>query len=156
MMALGKLPDDKIEDAIYYDAVSGNLIVFSTNSIKNDIDNAFLLADNVRSDVNDPNNIADRAGLAGSISVGNANAIRQILLTALLGGGNLSIDVVDLKNTLGCGVEYNQQQQQISVGDSQRTLDAHPEIYFSRLYRNSHQQGHRPDPSLSVCRYLQS
>jgi hypothetical protein len=100
MMALGKLPKDKIEDAIYYDGVGG-LIVFSTDAIQNDVNATGTLAENVRSDINDPNMIADRAGIAGSISSGNADAIRFILANNPPGpGGNLKVDVVNLINNI--------------------------------------------------------
>ena len=99
MMALGKLPDGKIEDAIYYDIVNGNLVVFDTEDIKGDVASAGNLAENVRSEVNDPNNIADRASGTGAISQTNANAIRKILAPFPL-GGNLSNDVVSLVNRI--------------------------------------------------------
>jgi len=100
MMALGKLPKDKIEDAIYYDGVGG-LIVFSTDSIQNSVNDTSNLAENVRHDVNDPNQIAARAGTSGSISSGNADAIRFILKPSFPGpGGNLKNDVIDLKNKI--------------------------------------------------------
>lgn len=98
MMALGKLPDGKIEEAIYYDQFSGNLIVFSTNQIKQDVNDASSLSEKVRGNVNDPGKIAARAGASGSISQGNANVIRQIL--APTPGGNLKIDVVSLKSEI--------------------------------------------------------
>ncbi|HMH31727.1 MAG TPA: hypothetical protein VK543_01790, partial [Puia sp.] len=99
MMALGKLPDGKIEGAIYYDQFSGNLIVFNTNSIQNDMNDASNLAEKVRSNVNDPNRIASRSGLSGVISATNADAIRKILANAPF-GGNLKIDVVSLKSEI--------------------------------------------------------
>lgn len=99
MMALGKLPDGKIEDAVYYDQVNGNLIVFNTNLIKQDVNDASTLAENVRSDIDDPNKIASRAGVLGAINQTNANAIRKILAPSPL-GDNLTIDVVSLKNNI--------------------------------------------------------
>ncbi len=98
MMALGKLPDGKIEDAIYYDQVNGNLIVFNTNLVKQDVNNASVLAEKVRSNINDPNKIASRSAGLGPISQSNADAIRKIL--AATPGGNLKIDVVSLKNNI--------------------------------------------------------
>ncbi|WP_138478537.1 hypothetical protein [Dyadobacter bucti] len=96
MMALGKLPDGKIEDAIYYDATTGNLIVFNTNLIKTDVLIANTIAERVRSNVNDPNNIADRSGLAGPISASDATEIRRIL-ASFPAGENLMLDVAALK-----------------------------------------------------------
>lgn len=99
MMALGKLPDGKIEGAIYYDQVNGNLIVFDTNSVKQNVNDASNLAEKVRSNINDPGKIAARASGLGPISQTNADAIRKILANAPL-GGNLKIDVVQLKNNI--------------------------------------------------------
>lgn len=96
MMALGKLPDGKIEGAIYYDQANGNLVVFNTNLIKNDVNDASNLSEKVRSNINDPNKILDRSGIAGNISQANADAIRLILSDAPP-GGNLSEDVDSLK-----------------------------------------------------------
>lgn len=101
MMALGKLPDGKIEDAIYYDALNGNLIVFNTDSIEQDIEDARDLAINVRSDINGPNKIAARSSGSGAISQTNANAIRKILAASFPGpGDNLTVDVVNLVNDI--------------------------------------------------------
>jgi hypothetical protein len=100
MMALGKLPEGKIEDAIYYDALN-NLIVFNTDDIEQDIIDARDLAENVRSDINDPNKIASRSTGSGAISQSNADAIRKILAASIPGpGDNLTIDVVNLVNNI--------------------------------------------------------
>jgi hypothetical protein len=99
MMALGKLPDGKIEDAIYYDQVNGNLIVFNTNLVKQDVNDASILAEKARSNINDPGKIAPRSGGLGPISQANADAIRKIL-TPSPAGDNLTIDVVSLKNNI--------------------------------------------------------
>jgi hypothetical protein len=98
MMALGKLPDGKIEEAIYYDEIGGDLVVFSTNLIKQTVDDASALSEKVRGNVNDPGKIAARAGTTGAISQGNANVIRLIL--APTPGGNLKNDVVSLKGKI--------------------------------------------------------
>jgi hypothetical protein len=100
MMALGKLPKDKIEDAIYYDQFTGNLIVFDTTLIQQDVNDAFAIAERVRSNVLDPGKIVSRVGLLGSINVLNATEIRRILGPFPL-GENLSIDVFFLKNEIG-------------------------------------------------------
>ena len=101
MMALGKLPEGKIEDAIYYDALNGNLIVFNTDYIEQDIIDARDLAQNVRSDINGPNKIASRSSGSGPISQSNADAIRKILAASFPGpGDNLTIDVVNLVNNI--------------------------------------------------------
>ena len=99
MMALGKLPDGKIEGAIYYDQFSGNLIVFDTNTIKSEMNAAGNLAEKVRSNVNDPGRIAARSGISGVISATNADAIRKILANAPF-GDNLKIDVISLKTEI--------------------------------------------------------
>ena len=99
MMALGKLPDDKIEEAIYYDQFTGNLIVFNTNLIKQDVNDASALAEKVRSNVNDPGGIVARTGPVGPISLSNANFIRLILGPPPF-GGNLALDVIFLKNEI--------------------------------------------------------
>ncbi len=98
MMALGKLPKDKMEDAIYYDQFTGNLIVFDTNLIRQDVDDAFVLSEKVRSNINDPGKIAARTAGLGAINVTNANQIRLIL--APTPGGNLMLDVISLKNEI--------------------------------------------------------
>jgi len=109
MMALGKLPDSKIEDAIYYDATVGGLIVFSTNTIKNDLADAGTIADRVESDINDPaNGIKSKAGLPGSgpIATANANSIRRTIYPSaglpptVPGGKDLTGDVLALKNKI--------------------------------------------------------
>jgi hypothetical protein len=100
MMALGKLPNGKIEDAVYYDVNNGNLIVFDTDDIQGDIEDARDLAENVRSDINDPNKIVDRSAGTGSISQTNANAIRKILRATLFGGDNLAIDAASLVSNI--------------------------------------------------------
>ncbi len=99
MMALGKLPDGKIEDAIYYDQFSGNLIVFNTNLIRQDVNDASALAGKVRFNVNGPNKLAARTIGLGPINLGNATAIRLILGPPPF-GGNLVIDVISLENEI--------------------------------------------------------
>jgi len=74
MMALGKLPDSKLEDAIYYDG-SGNLIVFSTNAIKGDLENAKDISNTVEYDVNNnPNGIKSKIGDIGAGPIADAEA----------------------------------------------------------------------------------
>lgn len=98
MMALGKLPDAKIEDAVYYDPSTG-LIVFSTEDILNDVIASRDLADYVRKEINDPNKIADQAGVVGSISQSRADIIRKILANAPA-GENLQMEVINLLNSI--------------------------------------------------------
>lgn len=106
MMALGKLPDSKLEDAIYYDA-SGNLVVFRSKNIIDDINNAKNISLRVNQDVNaSPDGIKARMGNIGntSINVSNANRIRRIVLPydplnpSTL--NNLANDASNLNNTL--------------------------------------------------------
>ncbi|HTE28504.1 hypothetical protein [Flavitalea sp.] len=104
MMALGKLPDAKIEDAMYYDA-AGNPIVFSTNSIKNEMTAAGNIANRVEADINlNPGGIKNLAGNLGSGAINDPNAenIRIIIHPnpPAPGGLNLTQDVIDLKNKI--------------------------------------------------------
>jgi hypothetical protein len=107
MMALGKLPDGKIEDAIYYDQFSGNLIVFNTNTIKDDLKDADTVADRVVSDVNDSSNgIINKIGnqlAGGTINAANADSIRETVFPKDLihtTNKNLTGDVTELKNKI--------------------------------------------------------
>lgn len=97
MMALGKLPDDEIEDAIYYDTTNGNLVVFNTEQITNDINNSSVIINRAENSVNGPSKLAARAGLSGTITTANADAIRKILAPFIASGENLRGDVFDLK-----------------------------------------------------------
>jgi len=105
MMALGKLPDSKLEDAIYYDA-SGNLIVFSTNTIKDDLETAKNIAMRVESDVNhNTDGIKAKIGAqgAGAINDPQAEAIRKTVLAPTLlhlSNKNLTGDVVTLRDQI--------------------------------------------------------
>lgn len=101
MMALGKLPDGKIEDAVYYDGVTGTLIVFNTNSIKQDVADASILAGKIRFSVaTGAGNINTRAGLAMGLPIlpPDADGIRTILANAP--GGNLRKNTADLVNEI--------------------------------------------------------
>jgi len=72
MMALGKLPDNKIDDAVYYDS-NGGIIVFSTNSINNEVIIADTLSGQVRGFINvNPGGIKERAGSPGSGNIPNS------------------------------------------------------------------------------------
>lgn len=122
MMALGKLPDSKIEDAIYYDPSIGGLILFSTNTIKSDLAAAGVIAARVEDDVNNnPDGIKVKAGPLGSgnIPVGRAQDIRKIILPPdILNplNKNLSGDVTDLKdriNTISGIIEDNDKFQAV-------------------------------------------
>lgn len=108
MMALGKLPDIKIDDATYYDE-NGGVIVFSTNLISAQVQASETVAIKVENDINGPGQIKARAGAPGSgnISSANAQAIRQIILPpppplvgTMPGGKNLTGDVIFVKNSL--------------------------------------------------------
>lgn len=103
MMALGKLPDDKIEEAIYYNAANGNLIVFSTDTIKDELDDAKDTADRINADVNHfADGIIVKIGVPGGgndIPAGNAQDIRRtvypnspIFPPGMPGGKNLTGD----------------------------------------------------------------
>jgi hypothetical protein len=107
MMALGKLPDSKLEDAIYYDQLSGNLIVFNTNTIKDDLIAADVIADRVVTDVNNnPNGIINKIGnqlTGGTINAANADSIRETVFPKDLihtTNKNLTGDVTELKNKI--------------------------------------------------------
>jgi hypothetical protein len=50
MLAMGKLPDQKVEDAVYFNQ-AGDPIVFSTSQIVNDLTNAQLLITNMSSKI---------------------------------------------------------------------------------------------------------
>ena len=106
MMALGKLPDDRIEDAIYYDATTGKLIVFNTNTIKDDVIIASNVAIRVEDDINNATGIKNLAGNvgAGNIVSGTADTIRKIILpNSILPpfiGKDLTGDVLILKNKI--------------------------------------------------------
>lgn len=108
MMALGKLPDDKIEEAIYYDSTNGNLIVFSTDDIEAQLLLARGLADRVNDDINNPGGIRSRIGNPGDgeILTGNAEEIRRIVYPdsgpppTMPGGRNLSGVANNLENII--------------------------------------------------------
>lgn len=105
MMALGKLPDSKLEDAIYYDE-SGNLIVFSTNAIAQSIEDAKTVSTRVEDDVNNPSEgiKAKMGGIgAGKINEAEADSIRRTVLTPYPGefyNKNLTGDVTLLRNQI--------------------------------------------------------
>lgn len=110
MMALGKLPTkDPLEDAIYYDSSIGGLIVFDTDAIVNELNNASTIAMRVEKDVNDiPNGIKNKAGNVGTGNIGSSNAddIRKTILPSSafpipFTGKNLTGDVSDLNSKIG-------------------------------------------------------
>lgn len=107
MMALGKLPDGKLEDAIYYDTSNGNLIVFNTDKIKDDLTEAGDTATRVVNDVNgNPDGIIHKIGnqLAGGIiNTAEADSIRETVFPKDIihtSNKNLSGDVDSLKTTI--------------------------------------------------------
>jgi Baseplate J-like protein len=107
MMALGKLPKDPLEDAIYYDA-AGDPIVFDTDDIKAKLSTAATISARVEDDVNNnADGIKQKAGSVGAGNIGSSNAddIRKIILPfGILPpfvGKNLTGDVVSLSNEIG-------------------------------------------------------
>ena len=115
MMALGKLPDNKIEDAIYYDKDNGNFIVFNTNTIKNDLVNAKGIATNIKEGVNGDsggnpgiiNKIGTVFDFGNSISSADADDIREIVLAITQfplpshpNNKNLTGDVIELEGKI--------------------------------------------------------
>lgn len=106
MMAFGKLPKETVDGAVYYDPVSPNPIVFSSDDIKNDLGSADTIADRIALDVDDsvgPNGgLAQHAGIAGDIlsAGGDADRIRTILYPnsiAFPGGQDLIGDSAQMK-----------------------------------------------------------
>ena len=110
MMALGKLPDDKIEDAIYYDSTSGNLIVFRTDLIKDQLDNAATVADRINTGVNGSGGLVENVGAPGSgtISSTDAQDMRRIIYPGptspepitMPGGRNLKGDAAVISGSI--------------------------------------------------------
>ncbi len=107
MMALGKLPDDPLEDAIYYDA-AGDPIVFDTDDIKAKLAVASTISSRVEDDVNNnPNGIKVKAGNVGSgnITATTADDIRKIILPTpfipTFIGKDLTGDVTKLRIEIG-------------------------------------------------------
>lgn len=110
MMALGKLPDDKIEDAIYYDSTTGNLIVFRTDLIKDQLNNAATVADRINTGVNGPGGLVEKVGLPGSgaISGTDAQDMRRIIYpdtislepVTIPGGRNLKGDAAVISGSI--------------------------------------------------------
>lgn len=125
MMALGMLaaqdenkPKPKIEDAVYYDK-NGNVIVFSSNAIRNSVDQANTLAEKVRLAINkNPGGIKVSSGNPGNnpIPYPASEDIRRIIYRNPLdldpthivdladptipNGENLTYDVVQLKSII--------------------------------------------------------
>ena len=107
MMALGKLPKDPLEDAIYYDA-AGDPIIFDTDDIKAKLIAAAAISARVQADVNNnPDGIKVKAGHVGAGDIGSSDAddIRKTILPfGILPpfvGKNLTGDVVSLSNEIG-------------------------------------------------------
>jgi hypothetical protein len=106
MMAFGKLPKEVVDGAVYYDPVSGNPVVFSSDDIKNNIAASANIADRIVTDVHDPignNGIKQHAKLTGNIPAADAKRIRTILYPNSLqfpGGQNLIGDSDQLKSLL--------------------------------------------------------
>lgn len=98
MLAFGKLPNETVDDAVYFDPIAGNPVVFDANQIKDKINNAVPIALRVETDVIGPNGIAVNTGLAGNITGGNATRVRQIVFPdpPIAGGEDLLDDVIDL------------------------------------------------------------
>lgn len=107
MMALGKLPKDPLEDAIYYDA-AGDPIVFDTDDIKTKLEAAAAISARVEDDVNNnPNGIKVKAGNVGdgNINSSDADDIRKTILPSGIlppfVGKNLTGDVISLSKEIG-------------------------------------------------------
>lgn len=104
MMALGKLPDSKLEDAIYYHPSAG-LIVFSTATILADLDIAKNISIQVTDKVNNPSSgIISKIGVFGNpIDVSPADDIRGTVYEPVFGhwnNRNLTGDVVNLQDKI--------------------------------------------------------
>ena len=107
MMAFGKLPKDTVDGAVYYDPVSPNPVVFSSEDIRIDVASAKGLADNVAADVDNPagpnDGIAQHMGAAGNIAAADADRIRTIMLPPSIpipAGQNLLGDSAQLQSLL--------------------------------------------------------
>ena len=92
MMAFGKLPDEHVEGAVYYDPASGGgPIVISTDSMLNALSNAGPIAQRVNLDVQQINGLA--GGLGHDISPVDSGVIRDILRDANTpNAGDLSLN----------------------------------------------------------------
>jgi len=109
MMALGMQstdPPGRMEDAVYYDE-NGNIIVFSSQAIRADVEAAEPLSIKVRDAINlNPGGIMQLAGNPGSgdIASGNAENIRTIIFPPVPiifpNRKNLTGDVEDLKTKI--------------------------------------------------------
>jgi len=110
MMAFGKLPDDPIDGAVYFDPLTNNPIVFSTTKISTDVNDADVLSANVDFDVNDAGGtgLKDQIGgaLSDPINTPQSDRIRQIIqpngaiAPDVPGGLNLRADAAVLHTTL--------------------------------------------------------
>jgi hypothetical protein len=77
MTALGKLPKEHVEDAVYYIPPAGGPIIISTSDILDALNNGGFIADRVQADVQSIDGIA--GGIAHNITLGESNTIRTIL-----------------------------------------------------------------------------
>jgi hypothetical protein len=103
MMAFGKLPET-VDGAVYYSPSSSNPIVFDSNQIKEDVDNAHTLSFRVHDDINDnPGGLANQVPPSGDITGSDADRIRQIVFPsspANPGGRDLKGNALDLHSVL--------------------------------------------------------
>ncbi len=95
MMAFGKLPDQHVEGAIYYDSIPplpGSPVIISTNALLTALNNSGPIATRVNLDVQDIDAIAD--GAAHNITLAESATIRGILrLPNTPNPGDLSLNV---------------------------------------------------------------
>ncbi|HJZ41908.1 MAG TPA: hypothetical protein VJ203_16180 [Bacteroidales bacterium] len=103
MMAFGKLPET-VDGAVYYSPSSTSPIVFDSNQIKGDVDNAHTISFRVHDDINDsPDGIVSHIPASGDISGSDADRIRQIVFPsspANPGGLDLKGDASQLHSLL--------------------------------------------------------
>lgn len=102
MTAFAKLPKETVDGAVYYDPVSPNPVVFSSDDIKDDLAAANPIALRVKNEIDDPggDGIVQNAHLAGDITGSDADRIRTILYPNSLpfpGGLNLALESAALQ-----------------------------------------------------------
>lgn len=101
MLAMSKLPNEPLDDAVYYLPGATSPIVFDSNEIKNILiasQNLVLRVDDGVNGVNSGNGIANNVGVLGDILIPHADRIRQILNP--LPGDHLKQDVTNLTNDI--------------------------------------------------------
>lgn len=97
MMAFGKLPNEQVDTAVYYDS-TGSPIVFDSSKIKDDIHNAVPIVNRIN---NDAIKINTKAGPGpGPINATNSNSIRNVLRHNDPIGPNLKVDALAIKKII--------------------------------------------------------